>query len=322
MKLSVKDERIIKELDNNSRRSFSEIGKKVGLPKNIVNYRIKKLVDDGVITLFCTTVNRAKLGYMYCRLFLKFMGFSEKIKDSLVNSLSKLKNIHFAARLDGSFDFCVIFLAKTIKEIDEIYDSIIYSLDNHLIDKELSIASRIYYLPYNYLYSEKEVRVDEVVNVKGDVKLDEKDYLLINSIKEDSRKPMIELTSKLGLSPQMVRVRMKRLFKEGIITGFKIRVNPKKFNLNNFHIFLNLTNMNQVKYKDLVHFLAGKKSVTQIVKGLGRWDLEFEAVLESHFELHDLLKELRNKFPDNILKYESTILYEVYPINTVKYSGG
>ncbi|MFA5406374.1 MAG: Lrp/AsnC family transcriptional regulator [Candidatus Nanoarchaeia archaeon] len=320
MLLSVKDERIIKGLNKNSRQSFTQLGKKVGLPKNIVNYRVKKLVDEGVITLFCTTINRAKLGYMYCRFFLKFMHFSEKIEESLVKSVSKLKNIHFVARLDGSFDFCIIFLAKTIKEIDDIYDSITYSFDNNLIDKELSIASRLYYLPYNYLYNKSEPVYSEVLNVDKTINLDENDYKLINIIKENSRKPMIELINELKLSPQVIRAHMKKLISEGIIIGYNIRVNNKKFNLNNFHIFLNLTNINESKYQEIINFLFSKKPVTHIIKGLGKWDLEFEAVLKSHFELHELIKELKDKFPTNILKHESAIIYEVYKINTVKYS--
>ena len=55
IRLSMKDRRIIQELNDNSRQSFSDIGRKVGLPKNVVNYRIRRLIDKGIITLFCTT---------------------------------------------------------------------------------------------------------------------------------------------------------------------------------------------------------------------------------------------------------------------------
>ena len=106
---AAKDIKIIKELNRNSRQPFSRIGRKVGLPKNVVTYRVKRLIDRGVLTLFCTTVNREKLGYMYWRLFLKFRHFSGQIENDLIAHISRLKNIHWVASLDGSFDFCIIF---------------------------------------------------------------------------------------------------------------------------------------------------------------------------------------------------------------------
>ncbi|MBT4825065.1 winged helix-turn-helix transcriptional regulator, partial [Candidatus Woesearchaeota archaeon] len=41
-KLTLKDKRILKELDLDARQSNSKIAKKTRLSKNIVNYRIKR----------------------------------------------------------------------------------------------------------------------------------------------------------------------------------------------------------------------------------------------------------------------------------------
>jgi len=319
IKLSMKDRRIIKELNKDSRQSFSEIGNKVGLPKNVVNYRVKKLIDGGVITLFCTTINRAKLGYMYCRIFLKFRHFSEQIENDLINHISKLKNIHWVASLDGSFDFCIIFLVKSMSQVDEIYNSIVYKFDEYITDRELSMASHLYYLSYNYLYEKMEYKYGEVKSENEIVKLDEKDNKLINLMKENSRIPMIELMEKMNMSPQIIRSRIKNLIKKNIITGFNIRVDHTKFKLHHFHTFLDLTNITKEIEKELINFLLSKKSTTHIIKGLGKWDLEFESVFPSHFELYDFLKELKNKFPENISKYDSVLIYKIYPINTVRY---
>ena len=45
MTLDLKDRKILYELDRDSRRSFSQIGKNVGLKKDVIAYRIKKLED-------------------------------------------------------------------------------------------------------------------------------------------------------------------------------------------------------------------------------------------------------------------------------------
>jgi Lrp/AsnC family transcriptional regulator, leucine-responsive regulatory protein len=319
IKLSMKDKRIIKELNRDSRQSFSEIGKKVGLPKGVVSYRVKKLMDSGTISLFCTTINRAKLGYTYYRIFLKFRHFSEQVEKKLIDHVSKLNNIHWVASLDGSFDFCIAFLAKTMKEPYEIYKSIVHELDKYILKKELSIAPHMYYLQYNYLYEKKESGCKEVKPESEFVELDIKDYNLINLIKGNSRIPMLELMEKMDMSPQMIRNRIKNLVKNKVITGFNIRVDHTKFKLHHFHTFLKLTNMDEKIEKEFIDHLCLKKSTTHIIKGLGEWDLEFESVFQSHFELHNFLKELKNKFPENIIEYDSVLIYKIYPINTVAY---
>ena len=72
IKLDLKDKKILSELNRNSRQTFSQIGKKVQLPKSVVAFRVKKLTDAGLIDLFCTIINKYELGYRYARLFLKF----------------------------------------------------------------------------------------------------------------------------------------------------------------------------------------------------------------------------------------------------------
>ncbi len=49
IKIDLKDRKILYQLDLNSRQSLTQIGKNVGLKKDVVSYRIKRLQDEGVI---------------------------------------------------------------------------------------------------------------------------------------------------------------------------------------------------------------------------------------------------------------------------------
>jgi len=44
-KLDVRDRKILVELDEDARQSNNQIGKKVGLSKEVVKYRIDKMID-------------------------------------------------------------------------------------------------------------------------------------------------------------------------------------------------------------------------------------------------------------------------------------
>ena len=57
VKIDLKDRKILYYLDLNSRQSFAEIGKKVGLSKNAITYRIKRLEKEGLINNYYTAIN-------------------------------------------------------------------------------------------------------------------------------------------------------------------------------------------------------------------------------------------------------------------------
>lgn len=318
VKLDVKDKKILKELDQNSRQSFSRIGKKVKLPKTVVNYRIKRLVEEGVIKKFCGVINKNKLGYIYCRIFFKFQHLGEFKEKEIIKYISQQKGVYWLGRLNGFFDLGVIILVKTLEELEEFYSDFLYQFDRYIIDKELSIAIRRFYLRNNYFYDEfvNDISQDYPLVLE---KLDEIDFKIINLIKENSRLPLIELADRLGLSSQTVQSRLKRLIKKKIISDFRTVVNHNLLGFHHFHVFLNLINMTREREKQLTNYLCSLPQIIHVVKGLGRFDLEFEPMLKSQFELYELMKKLKKRFPRNIQKYDFVLIYQVYPVNMVRY---
>ena len=83
--VDLKDRRILYELDKNSRESFTQIGKKVGLHKNVVNYRIKRMQDKGIITNFYTVIDTFKLGYNSLRFYIVYQNITPTIREEIIN---------------------------------------------------------------------------------------------------------------------------------------------------------------------------------------------------------------------------------------------
>ena len=317
-KIDEKDRKILIELQKNSRSSFSQIGKKVKLPKTVVMYRIKKLVDSKFVTLFCTIINKEKLGYIYARLFLKLYNYNEKIENELFKFLSKKKNIHWVASLDGCYDFTISILAKNIVELNNIYSEIICSFSRYILDKEISIATKMYYYPFKYVFGDKKFTKEENYISKNH-KLNILDFKIINLIKQNSRLPLLNISEKLNITPLTARTRINQLKKNNIIQGFRIRLDHKRLGFHHFHTFLNLSKIDENNENQIINFIASFPSTVHIIKGMGRYDLEFESLLKSHFELHDIIKKIKNKFSKNIKYSDSVLIYKIYDINTVKY---
>jgi DNA-binding Lrp family transcriptional regulator len=67
--LDVKERKILYQLDIDSRQSFRSIGRKVGLSKDVVSSRVKKLQENGVIRQFYPIINPMRMGYTWLRLY-------------------------------------------------------------------------------------------------------------------------------------------------------------------------------------------------------------------------------------------------------------
>jgi len=318
-KIDEKDRKILVELQKDSRASFSEIGKKVGLPKNVVAYRVKRMVDSGFLTLFCAVISKTQLKYRYYKLFLKFHNFDEKIENKLLEHLKKRKGIHWVGSLNGCYDFCIIFLAKSVQEVGEAYFQIINNFSKYIFEKDLSISIKDIYKPFNYIFSPNTVELHKKKSPSKSFRLTENDTRIINSIKQNSRASVLDLSKKLKLSPKTIRIRIRELIKNQVIAGFKIRINHKMLGFHHFDTFLNLTDITEKKEDEIIDFISQFPSTVHIVKEIGKYDLEFESILRSHFELYEIISKIKNKFPKNIQKIESALIYKVHDINTVKY---
>src|SRR3989344_4558251 len=77
--LDAKDRKILYELDINSRQASSKIAKKVGLSKQVVNFRIKRLIKEKLISFFYTVIDISKLGFAVHKIFLRLQNIDSEI---------------------------------------------------------------------------------------------------------------------------------------------------------------------------------------------------------------------------------------------------
>jgi DNA-binding Lrp family transcriptional regulator len=125
-KLDVKDRKILYELDFDSRQSFSQLGKKVGLHRDVVAYRVNKLQEKGIIKNFYTEINEYKLGYSQVKFYLMYQNITPKIKQDIIDYLVKSSFINIVHSLEGQYDLCVISYVEKIPEFYNIWKDFIY----------------------------------------------------------------------------------------------------------------------------------------------------------------------------------------------------
>ncbi len=153
LKLDKTDVAILEILENNARMPVTEIARKIKTTATIVNYRIKKLLKQGVIQSFRIALDLEKLNYEFCKAFIYLKNINKEKLKRLINYCKENKNILNIVTLVGSWDVEIEFEVENfgkfhglMKEIREVFADIIKNYESVIISKE----PRVDFMPETY----------------------------------------------------------------------------------------------------------------------------------------------------------------------------
>jgi Lrp/AsnC family transcriptional regulator, regulator for asnA, asnC and gidA len=114
------DEKIIKILRNDSRKSFVEIANVIGMSESAVRRRVKNLQDIGVIKKFTIDMGPSNKTSAITLISVSSTADTSNVSDRLLN----LKGIEVVYEITGQYDIATIIVAPTILEINSYIDEI------------------------------------------------------------------------------------------------------------------------------------------------------------------------------------------------------
>ncbi|OYT66714.1 MAG: AsnC family transcriptional regulator [Candidatus Wolframiiraptor sp. EX4484-121] len=114
------DSRIINLLKQNSRMSFMEIGKRIGLSEGAVRRRVKLLVERGVIKRFTIELRKD-----YVINAVTFLTIDRgDLAEEVIENISKIPEVESVYELTGRFDAMVMISAGGVSSLNECIDKI------------------------------------------------------------------------------------------------------------------------------------------------------------------------------------------------------
>jgi len=306
-KIDLKDRKILYELDLDSRQSLTQIGKKVGLKKDVISYRIKRMENEGIIKNYYALIDSYKLGYNVFRFYLVFQYCSPEIKNQIIEYLAKDKHTCVINSLIGRYDLVVFLWIKNINDFYSFWEKMLDSYGDYFAEKIFSLYVKWYSYRNSYILLEDFKESDRLTyEITGgyaeSVAIDEADYCLLNEIAENARKPLIELAEKLNCSSQMVSYRLNNLMKKGVIQAYQVGLDISKFGLKHFKIDAHLKEHTQRKH--IINYIKNNPYLTFIGFSAGVSDLELEFFLEDSDKLNQIMEDINLKFPGAIRKFE------------------
>jgi Lrp/AsnC family transcriptional regulator, regulator for asnA, asnC and gidA len=114
------DEKIIQLLREDSRKSFVDIGAKIGLSESAVRRRVKNLMDRGLIKRFTIEIGTSNKTSA-----ITFISVDSHVEtDIICAKLMDLNGVEVIYEITGQYDIAVIITAPTIADINRCVDNL------------------------------------------------------------------------------------------------------------------------------------------------------------------------------------------------------
>ena len=307
-KLDLLDKKIIFELDTNARATFSEIGKKLAIGKNNVQYRVKRLLEDRVIKKFVTQISLGTLGLFLGKFYIQLSGFDNKRENEMYNYLISDKRISWVAKCEGRWDLMIGYYVESLKQLNQIKQDLFKKYEKFISSYDVVFLVEGHISQRTYLVNKKAVpkKVEEFIG-KEKVELDEKDKEILRFISNDARYNYLDIAKKLKLNIKTVQRRVKDLEKKGVIQGYITFLDPKKIGYNFFKLCIYLQNYGS-RFGEFLKYCKELTNVIHTIESLGPWEVEIEIETESLEDFYNLTHQIRNEYSDIIKKTESVII--------------
>ncbi len=316
--LDTKDRKILAELDSDARQSNSEIGKKVGLSKEVVKYRIDKLMERGVILRFHTIVNYFRIGIMKYKLYLKLKNVNRKKREEIGRHFSSHPRSEWVVLTSGKWDMIVGFYARNVNEFDDDVLAAMNRFTDCIQDKAVTTTLYLAHQMRGFVEGREEKEPSTVVYYTTKDRLEKIDRLdeeLLRTIANNARMPTTMIAKRLKTTPRVVQYRIRELERKKVILGYRSHLEPKAMGNLFCKAIIYLTNANEERINSFIGFVSSMKGVVWPQRVLGSWDFEIDFELPSYDEFQESIMRLKERFPDIMKDQDFTITYKEFKLD-------
>lgn len=304
-KLDLKDKKILHTLNENARQSCTQIAKKVGLSTEVVNYRIKKLEDEKIITQYQLIANLSKLNILQFKICLAFQHLNSTDLNKIITKLKEKKEIKWIVSCSGNWDLILSIEATSITETDNLKNEILAHFKDFIDQKAISILVEASTFNRDYLLDKRPTKKERIIMKQSKPeKLKPIELEILKQLSENARKSAVDIATKLNTTARIVTYHIQQLIKKEIILGFKIAINYEKLGIKFYKTFIYLANPNKQRTSELITYIENHKNIIHHVKVLGNWDLEPEFETSSIKKFNQILTTIKDKFSDIIKKID------------------
>lgn len=317
VKLDVKDKKILHTLDINARQPVSSIARKIRLSRDIVNYRMKKFIEDNIVFKYHTIIDIARLGYTAHKVFIRFQNITQEKEKKFIEFIKKHPDIVYSANYDGRFDIVISIWAKNIIELSRILKDIEAKFGEFIAERQIATIIRGEYMVKDYLIGKKtQTRRKYFFGATPKpIKIDDINKKILVELGKDARISSVEIANKLGLSADAIYQRIKKLEKSGVIQSYNFIPNEKADPYTHYKLLISLHHMTEEKENKFLAYCRSQQNIWFFGTILGPWNFEIDLSVETKEDFRNLLRNLKLHFPEIIKDYTAMTVFRTNKYN-------
>lgn len=310
-KIDLKDRKILYELDVNCRQSNSSLAKKTRVSKDIINYRIKKLEEKGIIEGYRAIIDLSKLGYNIYRVYIKLQDTYGEIEDKLIDHLINRKEIWWVGKVSGKYDIVFAFWAKSQRIFYEFWVDFLEKYRRYIHHELISTFIEYIHFRRTYLLNlNKDTTEVEIIGGGEEVDYDSTDLKILKILASNARVQLLDLAEKINLTPMAVKYRIKNLEKKGVIQGYRALIDFSKLGLEYYKVDMYLEDTKIIK--EIQSFCKEQPNIVYIDRTIGASDMEFDFEIENLSKFMEIMDLIKQKFKGTIRNFEYFSVLKIY----------
>jgi len=311
IKIDLKDRKILYELDVDSRQSFRKIGKKVGLSKDIVASRVKKLQEKGIIKRFYAYYSTLHLDLNLLRFYFKFQYVTPDIKKEIIDHFMKNDYVKSIFSIEGSYNLGVIINVERISDFYPFWKKTLEKYGDYFSEQVFSAYMGELVYGQSFVLDESDIphRLP-LRSIMGRVKIDNLDLEILKLLASNARMPTVEIAKELNSNVKTIQNRIKRLVDERVILCFTVELDLDKIGYQKWKVDFYLSEYS--KMNQIIKYIEKNPLLLCVDYTIGYADLELELYVRNINQLHDFIEDLHSKFPKIIRNYSHFRIVKAY----------
>lgn len=314
--MDLTDRKILYELDQNSRQSYSSIAKALKTSPQVVKYRVENLYKSGAIQYCWPMIEYRKLGYFFGLYFFKLQNMDEKSEREFFAYLGSHPSIPIIMRGEGYADLIIAICAKGIFHLRDIITDLNNRFSRNFRDYDTTIPIGFTQFHRSYLIeAEKKQPKEAYTAFTGadvrEVELSDNERKVLSMVNSNARVPLVQIAHKAGISEISAKNIVKKLERSGIIQSYTILPNHVLLGKPRHRVLFKLANLTSEKEKALFTYCQLHPNIVHHLRVIGNWDLVLDIEVERGEPFRKIVQEMKYRFSDIIQRVEPTYIYKI-----------
>jgi len=317
-KLEKKDRKILAELDFDARQTNNQIAKKVGLSREVVKYRIDRMINNKLIYRFHTVINYFKLGISKFKLYLRFTNANKGKLEEIAKYFHDHNNTEWVVLTTGRWDLIAGFLVHNVNEFDDEFQDMLNKYHNYIQEKAVTTTLYLAHETRRFLDEEYNKKISKIIyHTSKDIqeKIDEIDEKILRILVNNARIPVTKLADMIKTTPRVIQYHIRELEKKKIILAYRVHLEAKEMDRIFCKAMIYLSNPTRERLNAFINYASSISGAVWPQRVMGNWDFELDMELCDYDEFQDIIMDLKEKFPDVIKNHDFCIVSEEFKLD-------